>query len=151
MTSGRDGFLLRVELHDWDNCRVGAGSAIRLDEEHYRVRSVTCCPGGEPEAWVWLHRIERPVENDFPYDHPLPTTGVVVGRQRWSRVDNPACPWDDIPHECYFYSVSSVRFTPGRVRTKSGPNAIAGVRKPGRTAPSRTRTTAARDASTVRS
>ena len=28
------------------------------------------------------HRIEVPVGEDFPYDHPLPTKGVSVGKRR---------------------------------------------------------------------
>jgi hypothetical protein len=32
----------------------GLGSSVDGIDHAYRVRSVLRCPGGEPEAWVWL-------------------------------------------------------------------------------------------------
>ena len=84
LSPGRDGVLFRIDLHDWDWSRVRVRDEICLnlngEDQHFRVRSVTCCPGGEPEAWVWIYRIERPVEEDFPSERG--PRGVYVKRKR---------------------------------------------------------------------
>ena len=60
---------LRVMLDDWDWLKITAGIEVPMvtngQEGTYRVTQAIRCPGGEPEAWVWLRRI-GPLPNDHP-------------------------------------------------------------------------------------
>jgi len=86
----RDGLLLRINLHDWNEAKVRERELVNLTvggiDHAYRVRSVLRCPGGEPEAWVWLveSRADPP---EFPFDEveQVPRKGVRVRtyRSRW--------------------------------------------------------------------
>jgi hypothetical protein len=82
-TPTRDGMLLRVNLHDWDESKTRERELVNLTidgiDQGYRVRSVLRCPGGEPEAWVWL--VESQAElAEFPFDEPEPVRAFGCGR-----------------------------------------------------------------------
>jgi hypothetical protein len=78
----RGGVLLRVDLNDWD--AAGPGGRLVLTVEgvpsSHAVRSITRCPGGEPEAWVWL----EPGEEIPASDRSVGNGARVIGsRSRW--------------------------------------------------------------------
>ena len=65
-----DGVFLRLVLEDWNWYSFGKNVRIELQTEQtsgfYRVISSIRCPGGEPEAWIWLCKM-----GELPTDHPL--------------------------------------------------------------------------------
>jgi hypothetical protein len=67
--------LLRVNLHDWDESRTRERELVCLTvsgvDHAYRVRFVLRCPGGEPEAWVWLVESQA-APPEFPFDESEP-------------------------------------------------------------------------------
>jgi hypothetical protein len=78
----RCGLLLKVELHDWHAARAGGRIVLTLNgvPSSHPVRSVTRCPGGEPEAWVWLGPGE-----EIPASEREVGSGArrIGGRSRW--------------------------------------------------------------------
>jgi hypothetical protein len=84
----REGMLLRVNLNDWDKSRTRERELVCLTvggEDHaYRVRSVLRCPGGEPEAWVWLVESQT-VSPEFPFDEAEPVKTPTGSKVRMYR------------------------------------------------------------------